>query len=177
MRATAATTTGRSTRCRAARSAATSGASSTARSTTRTIRSRANYDNAPGRDLWKGGGNCRDRRVPSFDDGRRRRQADVAGQLQRGLRLRSEPAHGGDGPLRAQQPEPDDRGPRRARERQRGVRDRQPRRRHDGDHAGVGGSADGRRFVPDAEGRSGSTTRSSSASAAGSRTTGSAAPT
>jgi hypothetical protein len=27
----------------------------------------ANFDNAPGRDLWKGGGNCRDRRVPSFD--------------------------------------------------------------------------------------------------------------
>jgi len=28
----------------------------------------ATFDNAPGRDLWKGGGNCRDRRVPSFDD-------------------------------------------------------------------------------------------------------------
>jgi len=27
----------------------------------------ANFDSAPGRDLWKGGGNCRDRRVPSFD--------------------------------------------------------------------------------------------------------------
>jgi hypothetical protein len=27
----------------------------------------ANFNNAPGRDLWKGGGNCRDRRVPSFD--------------------------------------------------------------------------------------------------------------
>lgn len=27
----------------------------------------ANWDNAPGRDLWKGDGNCRDRRVPSFD--------------------------------------------------------------------------------------------------------------
>ncbi len=27
----------------------------------------ATFDNAPGRDLWKGGGNCRDRRVPSFD--------------------------------------------------------------------------------------------------------------
>ncbi len=27
----------------------------------------ANFTNAPGRDLWKGSGNCRDRRVPSFD--------------------------------------------------------------------------------------------------------------
>ena len=27
----------------------------------------ANFSNAPGRDLWRGGGNCRDRRVPSFD--------------------------------------------------------------------------------------------------------------
>jgi hypothetical protein len=27
----------------------------------------ANFANAPGRDLWRGGGNCRDRRVPSFD--------------------------------------------------------------------------------------------------------------
>ena len=27
----------------------------------------ATFDNAPGRDLWRGTGNCRDRRVPSFD--------------------------------------------------------------------------------------------------------------
>ncbi len=27
----------------------------------------ATFDNAPGRDLWKGTGNCRDRRVPNFD--------------------------------------------------------------------------------------------------------------
>jgi hypothetical protein len=27
----------------------------------------ANYANAPGRDLWRGTGNCRDRRVPNFD--------------------------------------------------------------------------------------------------------------
>ena len=27
----------------------------------------ANFSNAPGRDLWRGTGNCRDRRVPSFD--------------------------------------------------------------------------------------------------------------
>ena len=27
----------------------------------------ANFSNAPGRDIWKGGGDCRDRRVPSFD--------------------------------------------------------------------------------------------------------------
>ncbi len=114
---------------------------------------------------------------PQLRHGRRQRQADVAGQLQRGLRLRSEPPHGGDVPLRAQQPEPDDRRPRRARQRQRGVPPRQPRRGHDGDHARVGGAADGWRFVPDAQSRSGSTTPSRWASAAGSRTTGSAAPT
>ena len=81
----------------------------------------------PGRDLWDG---CRRLSRPPgtpFRNNRRRREADVAGQLQRGLRLRSQSAHGGDLPLRAQQSESHDRGSRCARRRQRGVFHREPR--------------------------------------------------
>ena len=101
-------------------------------------------------------------------------QADVPGFDQRRHRV---PAHADDRTrrqLRPQQADPRDRGRRLARrDRQRGLLRRQPRRRRGPDD--VRDRADD--AVPRRRSRCGSTTRSTSRSAAASRTTGSAAPT
>ena len=69
----------------------------------------ANYDNAPGRDLWKPGGattasGCRDRRANSIENVDPDLKPMSQDSYQRRVRLRGQSAHRRDGPLRAQQP-------------------------------------------------------------------------
>ena len=116
----------------------------TARSTRPTC-SPCRATNMPGRNLWTDEPGSLPRSAACRTSTRRDPNLKPMSQdaFNAGIEYQLKPEHGADGELRAQQPAAHDRGPRRARERQRGLQVREPRRGHREDDEPVG--PDGRR--------------------------------